>query len=112
MLTGLDLLVIAVMALAAFGLLALLLMFLVKNRIVRKVCFYIVVTLGIYLGYVGLRIMRFGFPFQSAVAVLMALTAVGALVMELVSKGNKKLFLAARIAAAASVVISLFNAFM
>lgn len=112
MLTGLDLLIIVVMALAAASLLAMLLMFLVKNRIVRKICFYFVVTLGIYLGYVGLRILWFGFPGQAAVAVLMALTAVGALVMELVSKGNKKLFLAARLMAVGSVIIGLLNAFL
>ena len=100
------------MVLCAVSLLAMLLMFLVKNRIVQKICFYFVVTLGIYLGYVGLRILWFGFPGQAALAVLMALTAVGALVMELLSKGNKKLFLAARLMAVGSVVIGLLNAFM
>ena len=36
---GLDLLIIVVMVLCAVSLLAMLLMFLVKNRIVQKICF-------------------------------------------------------------------------
>ena len=52
----LDLLILVVMVLSAVSLLAMALMFLVKNKKVTRFCFYLVVALGIYMGYVGARI--------------------------------------------------------
>ena len=74
--TFLDLLIVVVLALAAVSLVAMVLMFLVKNRKVSQVCFWIIAALGIYMGYVGLRIMWVNSIAQSALAVLMALTAI------------------------------------
>ena len=62
LLTSLDLLVIVFMVLASVSLLALSLMFLVRNPRIKKVCFYIVALLGIYMGYVGFRIGSGLFP--------------------------------------------------
>lgn len=112
MFTYLDLLIVVVMALVAVSLLAIVLMFLVKHPTVRRVCFYITVALGVYLGTVGVRIMWPGFPTQMALAVAMALVSIAALVLERLSKGDEKKFLIARVLASAAVVVGMVNAFM
>lgn len=111
MLTALDLLIIVAMAMAAACLLVVVLMFLVRNKIFRRVCLYILAVLGLYLGYVGFRINFPDFMPQVLLAVLMALTAVGAFVLERFSKDSKAKFLIARIMAALSVTVGFFNAF-
>ena len=56
MVTFLDLLVVVVMVLCAVSLVAMALMFLVKNKKVKRICLYLVAALGIYMGYVGYEI--------------------------------------------------------
>ena len=112
MFTFLDLLIVVVMALAAASLLSVVLMFVVKNKTVRRVCFYIVAALGVYVGTVGFRINWLGFEVQAALAVALALLCVGAVVLERVKKGDDKVFLLARGMAAASLVVGMVNAFM
>ena len=71
MLTFLDLLVGVFVGMCAFSLLALCLMFMVRNRKIRKGCFYVVIALGIYAATVGFRIGSFGgfmFPMQAAIS--------------------------------------------
>ena len=99
MTTFLDLLIVVVLALTAVSLVAMVLMFLVKNRTVKRVCLYLVAALGIYMGYVGLRIMWINSTGQSILAVLMALTAIGAIVLERFSRDNRKKFLIAQVMA-------------
>lgn len=111
MFTSLDLLIIAVMALAAASLLALALMFLVKNRKVKQVCLYIVAGLGLYMGYVGFRIHFPGFLPQMLLAGLFALTAIGAVVLERLGKNDEKKFRIARILASVALVVGMLNAF-
>ena len=111
MFTSLDLLVIVFMALAAVTLLSLCLMFLIRNKTARRVCFYVASALGLYVSWVGFRIGIGGlFPLQIAIGVLTALLCVGAFVLERVSKGSDKMFLLARILSAAALVIGFFNA--
>ena len=111
MLTSLDLLVIVFMALAAATLLSLALMFLVRNKKAKRVCFYVTTALGIYMSWVGFRIGIGGlFPIQIALGIVTALVCVGAIVLERMKKGNDKMFLTARIVSAASLMIALFNA--
>lgn len=112
MMTFLDLLIIVSMALIAGSLLSVVLMFLVKNRKVRRVCLWITAALGLYVGYVGLYINWPMFYGQAVIAAVMALVGVGALVLSLVKKEDDKAFLIARIAAAASLVIGVVNALM
>lgn len=112
MFTFLDLLIVVVMALAAASLLSVVLMFVVKNKTVRRVCFYIVAALGVYVGTVGFRINWLGFEVQAGLAVALALICVGAVVLERVKKGDDKMFLLARGMAAASLVVGMVNAFM
>ena len=111
MFTSLDLLIIVFMALAAAALLSLSLMFLIRNKPAKKVFFYIASVLGLYVSWVGFRIGIGGlFSFQIAIGVLTALMCIGAFVLERVSKGHDKMFLAARILSAAALVIGFFNA--
>lgn len=112
MLNSLDLLIVVVMALAAASLLALALMFLIKNKAVQRVCFYLVAALGVYIGTVGVRINWPGFLIQVALAVVLAAVCLGALVLERVRKGSGKAFLLARIMAAGGLVLGMANAFL
>ena len=108
MVTFLDLLVVVVMALCAVSLVAMALMFLVKNKKVKRICLYLVAALGVYMGYVGFRIMWV----NSLVQTGLALAAIGAVVLERLSKGSEKKFLLSQVLASASLVIGMFNAFM
>lgn len=112
MTTFLDLLIVAVLALSAAALVATVLMFLVKNRTVKRVCLYLLVAMGIYMGYVGLRIMWINSLEQSVLAVLMALTAIGALVLERMSKDSGRKLLIAEIMASAALFVGMLNAFL
>lgn len=110
--TFLDLLIVVVMALTAVSLVSMVLMFLVKNRKVRRVCFYIVAALGIYMGYVGIRINRFGFMPQIILAALMAAISISAIVLERTKKDNDRRFLLCRGMASAALIVGMLNAFV
>ena len=86
MFTFLDLLVVVFMVLAASSLLALCLMFLVRSPKIKKVCFYIVVALGVYAASIGIRIGWPLFPGQVVVGVAAGVASVAALVLERVSR--------------------------
>lgn len=111
MFTSLDLLIVVVLALGAAGLLSLMLMFLVKNQRVRQVCLYVVAALGLYMGYVGFRIHYPGFMPRMLVAVVLGLTALGAVVLERLGKTHEKKLHAARLLAAVAMVAGMVNAF-
>ena len=111
MFTFLDLLIVVVLALAAVSLVSMVLMFLVKNRKVSRVCLWIGAVLGIYMGYVGVRIMWINSASRSALAVLMGLTAFASIVLERLSRDNPKACLTAKIMASAALVVGIVNAF-
>ena len=90
MLNFLDLLVIVFMVLAAVSLLALCLMFLVRNPRIKKVCFYIVSALSIYTGYIGVRIGNSLFPVQTAVGLIVAAVSIAAIVLAATARDNQK----------------------
>ena len=112
MTTFLDLLILVVLVLAALSLIAIVLMFLVKNKTVKRVCLYLAAVLGVYLSYVGLQILWPMYLGQSVIAVLTALTAAAAVVVERLSKERKAMFLSAQIMASAALLVGLFNAFL
>lgn len=112
MLTFLDLLIVVVMTMAAVSLAAICFMFYSKNKIVKHICFYIVAVLGIYLGYVGFRILWPGFMIQVIFAAAMALVSIISILMVLLNKGNEKSFKIARSMASAALVVGMFNAFI
>lgn len=112
MTTFLDLLIVVVLALAAISLVAMVLMFLVKNRTVKRICLYIVAALGIYMGYVGCRILWPGFAAQVVLAVLLALVSIAAVILERRSRDSKGKFLTAQIMASAALIAGMLNAFL
>ena len=106
--TFLDLLVIVSGGLATAGLLVLVAMFLLKSEKARRVCLYIAAALGVYLGYVGYRVNAMSFGAGSIIALVLALAAVGAVVLDrLVARRDIP-----RIVAAVSVVGGMMNAFL
>ena len=110
--TALDFLTLAFIGLSALSLLAVCLMFLVRKPVARKVCFYIVVILCIYMAYVGLYISSGFFLGQTIVAVIVGLTGIATVVLERLSNNDNKKFLIARILSAIALVIGMFNAFL
>lgn len=112
MLNSLDLLVSIFLEVTVLSLLAMCLMFVIHKPIVRKVCFYVVVVLGIFIAYGGARIGNFIFPAQTAVAVAAGLLSIAAFVLERRYKGNEKKFLIARVLASAALVVGVFNSFV
>lgn len=112
MVTFLDLLIIVSMVLIAASFLSVVLMFLIRNKKVQQVCFYIAVALSVYIAYVGVQINWPGFMGQAVLAAALALVSVGALVWERLRKNEEKAFLYARIAAATALVIGAANALL
>ncbi len=113
MLTSLDWLVIVFMGLTAMTLLSLCLMFLLKNKTVRRVCFYIVAALGLCISSFALLIGLSGwFTTQIFFGVLTALASVGAIVLSLVGKKSEKQQKIARILAAAALIVGFVNAIL
>lgn len=112
MINSLDLLVAVFLEVIALSLLALCLMFLIRKPIVRKVCFYIVVALGLFVAYGGARIGSVIFPMQTAMAVASGAACVAALVLERLYKNDGKKFLIARILASAALLLGIFNTFV
>ena len=111
MLNFLDLLIIVFMVLAAVSLLALCLMFLVCNPRIKKVCFYIVSVLGIYTGYIGVRIGQSLFPVQTVVGVIVAAVSIAAIVLAATAKDNQKKFKIAQFVATGAWIVGICNAF-
>ena len=110
--TFLDLMIVVVLGLVALSLLSLCLMFLTRKPKLKKVCFFIVVALGIYACTIGLRIFRFGFPLQTILCLAMGALSIIALVLELRSKDNAKKSKIARILATVALVVGMINAFL
>ena len=110
MLTSLDWLVIVFMGLTALTLLSLCLMFLLKNKTAKRVFFYIVAVLGLYISSIALRIGLGGwFTAQIFFGILTVIMSVGAIVLELIGKNNEKYSKIAHILAAVSLVVGFVN---
>ncbi len=112
MFTSLDLLVLVFVGLAAAMMISLCLMFVIKKKLVQNIFFYITLILGLFVAFFGYMVGSGMFPIQTAVAIITALACVGALVIRIVGKGNDKMFLIARVIAAAAFVIGFINAFI
>ena len=112
MLNYLDLLVIIFMVLTTGSLLALCLMFLVRNPRIKKACFYIVAALAIYAGSIGIRIGTFLFPVQTAIGVLVAAVSIAAIIMVARFKDDTKKFKIAQFLVVGALIVGIFNAFI
>ena len=113
MLNFLDLLVIVFLAAAAFALLSVVAMFVVKNPLVQKISLglSVLVSLGLAVSYLP-SLLTFSFVGQFAAGILFALLGVGGGILATVAKGDEKKFLVARILAAVSLVLGIVNAFL
>ena len=110
MFTFLDLLVVVGLGLAAATLLSVVLVFAIKNDTARRVFFYVVSVLGLYVSTIGIRIgSSGGFLIQMGVGILTAIVAVAAVVVERVKKDSEAWFLAARITSAITLVVAFAN---
>ena len=112
MTTFLDLLIVVALAMTAVSMVAMVLMFLVKNKTVKRVCLYLVAALGIYMGFVGLDILWPNFMGQAVIAALTILSSIAAIVLAQLSKDSNKRFLTAEILASTALVIAMLNVFV
>ena len=112
MLNSLELLIIVAMVLIAASLLALCLMFLVRNQRIKKVSFYIVAALGIYMGYIGFRIGSFLFLGQTVMGIVVAAAGAAAIALAVVGKNNERMVKIAQLVAVAALLVGFINAFL
>lgn len=112
MLNSLDLLVIVFMVLATGGLLSLCLMFLARNVRVKKICFYIVAVLGMYTGYIGIRIGSGLFPVQTVIGAIVAVISIASIILTVIDRNNKKKFKIAQFIVTTGLVVGMINAFI
>lgn len=111
MMNSLDLLVIVFMAMSAASLLAVCLMFLVKNPTVKKVCFYLLGVQGMLVSWMNARMLPVGYEGKMMFGWVLGAAAVAALLLQVCGK-NEKYARLARILVAVSVVLGTINAFM
>lgn len=112
MLNYMDLTVIVSIALVIAAILALCMMFLIKNPRVKLITPYIVATIGLYAASVGIRISLPPFPVQLLFGVGAAMLSVAAIVLEVSGQGDPKKSFLARLLAAAGLAFGLVSAFM
>lgn len=113
MFTSLDWLIIVGMGLVAASLLALCLMFLLKNKLGKRICFYGVAALALCVSFIAFEIGLGGwFEGQMFFGALTALSAVGAIVLDFIGKNNEKYRKIARIVAAAALIVGFANALL
>ena len=109
MFTSLDLLIAVFMIVSRLILVSISLVFLIKNKTVKRVFFYIILALSAG----GLRIGIAGqFNTRILLGVLVILVSIVELVLERVFKNNEEYFLATRILSSVALVLGFANAFM
>lgn len=111
MMNSLDLLVIVFMAVSAASLLAVCLMFLVKNPTVKKVCFYFLGIQGMLVSWMNAMMLPVGYEGQLMFGWVLGAAAVAALLLQVCGK-NEKYAKPAQVLVAVSVVLGTINAFM
>ena len=112
MITSLDYLVILFLGLAVLSVLSIVMMFAVKNTVVRKVFFYIAAAIGLYTAYAGFITTWPMFANQSYLAIIFGACAIIAVILERTSKYNEKRFSLARVLVTLAVVVGMINSFM
>ena len=113
MLNSLDLLVIAFMVIMSLSVLAVLLMLLMKNKLVKRIALYVCSAITAYVGIAAFVNFSTYFLGQAIVGLLAAISAVAAIVLERISakKQDEKLFRIARITALAALAAGVINIF-
>lgn len=110
MLNSLDLLIIVFLALSVVSLLALVLLWLVKKPIVRRICLFTLAALSLYLAVMGIYIGRFVFIGQTLAGIAAVALAIAAIAVEFVGKGEKAPLLSRSLMSGA-VVLGFLSAF-
>ena len=113
MLNSIDLLVIVFMSISALSLIALLLMGLMKNKIVRRISVCIAAAITLYTSWVGIMFFGSYFIEQAILGILVGVAAIGAVVLTFVGakKHNEKFEKIARIASSLALVAGIMNIF-
>lgn len=111
MFTFLDLLVVVALVLATMMFASIILMFVIKNDTAKRVFFYVASALSIYMSTVAIRIGLAGeFIIQMGVGFATIVAAIATIVLERKGKDSDKMFLAARVASAVTLVAAFINA--
>lgn len=111
MLNSLDLLVIVFMIMASLALLSLLLMWLIKNKTVRRISVCVASALTLYSSFVGVVCLGSYFFEQAVIGLIVGIASIGALVLTFVGakKQNEEMEMIARIASSIALVAGLIN---
>ena len=96
---------------SAASLLAVCLMFILKNKMARKIIFFFLTVQGMLVSALNALMTPFTYPGKLALGWGLGAVSVAALLLELCGKGEKK-SLIARIMVTASVVLGMINAFL
>lgn len=111
MLTSLDWLVLVFIGTTGISLLAVILMYLLKNEVVKKVCFYFLAIQGMLISWMNAMSTPSIYPLELALGWVLGVVSVSALLLELCSKQEKKSKIA-RILVTISVVVGIWNTFL
>lgn len=111
MMTALDYMVIVFMIMTAVSLLAIVLMFVLKHPLAKKVIFYFLAAQGMLIAWLNALMTPFTYPGELALGWGLGGLSVAALLMALLGK-TEKVTKIARVLVAVSVVVGMINAFL
>lgn len=108
-----DLLVVVFMTLIALTVLSIVLLFLLKNGIAKRVFFYLALALGLFASWGAISIGLIGsFIIQLVLGIATAVICVGLGVLSVIKRKDERVFFFAKTLAAVTLVVALFNAIL
>lgn len=112
MTTFLDLLVIIFIVLVTVCLFCICLMFLTRNLRIKKISYYILSILCIYVGYIGIRIGDGLFLAQTIIGGIICMISIVTSTMILITKDYEQKFKVAQFIISITFIIGILNAFI
>lgn len=112
MTTFLDLLVIIFIVLVTVCLFCICLMFLTRNLKIKKISYYILSILCIYVGYIGIRIGDGLFLAQTIIGGIICMISIVTSTMILITKDYEQKFKVAQFIISITFIIGILNAFI
>ena len=112
MTTFLDLLVIIFIVLVTVCLFCICLMFLTRNLKIKKISYYILSILCIYVGYIGIRIGDGLFLAQTIIGGIICMISIVTSTMILITKDYEQKFKVAQFIISITYIIGILNAFI
>ena len=112
MTTFLDLLVIIFIVLVTVCLFCICLMFLTRNLKIKKISYYILSILCIYVGYIGIRIGDGLFLTQTIIGGIICMISIVTSTMILITKDYEQKFKVAQFIISITFIIGILNAFI